>query len=78
MKLVNKTRVTKSDDYATTREIEHLRLMHHPNILELYDLYDEPNYYAMIMGKFSTSQFISPFYIVANLQPTSNRTNGWR
>lgn len=63
VKLVNKARVTKSDDYATTREIEHLRLMHHPNILELYDLYDEPNYYAMIMGEFSVSQFITPFIL---------------
>ena len=63
MKLVNKARVTKGDDYATTREIEHLRLMHHPNILELYDLYDEPNYYAMIMGEFSAYQFTTPFIL---------------
>uniref|UniRef100_A0A7S2LQ71 non-specific serine/threonine protein kinase n=1 Tax=Leptocylindrus danicus TaxID=163516 RepID=A0A7S2LQ71_9STRA len=53
IKIVSKTKLTKEDTDALFDEVEILKAMKHPNIIRLYDFFEEHNLYYLVMEKMS-------------------------
>lgn len=47
-KIVTKAKLTREDDLALRDEIGILRALRHPNIIKLYDVFEEPEYYYLV------------------------------
>lgn len=48
VKKITKTKLTKEDDLALKDEISILKAFDHPNIIKLYDVFEEPSYYFLV------------------------------
>ena len=48
VKIVTKAKLTREDDLALRDEIGILKALHHPNIIKLYDVFDESEYYYLV------------------------------
>jgi len=48
VKLLDKKEVSKEIDFLK-REIEFLRTLDHPNIIRLYNVYEDPAYFYIVM-----------------------------
>jgi len=49
IKIVTKKNLSEEDDVALHDEVDILRVMTHPNIVKLYDFFDEPSYYYLAL-----------------------------
>lgn len=48
VKKITKSKLTKEDDLALRDEISILRAFDHPNIIKLYEVFDESGYYYLV------------------------------
>jgi calcium/calmodulin-dependent protein kinase I len=51
VKIVTKSKLTKEDEEALKDEIGILTAMNHPNIIRLYDVFEEKEYYYLVTEK---------------------------
>jgi serine/threonine protein kinase len=51
VKIVTKSKLTKEDEVALKDEIGILTAMNHPNIIRLYDVFEEKEYYYLVTEK---------------------------
>lgn len=51
IKIVTKAKLTPEDEVALKDEIEILQDLRHSNIIRLYDVFDEPQYYYLVTEK---------------------------
>lgn len=51
VKIVTKSKLTPEDEAALKDEISVLKELNHSNIIRLYDVYDEKNYYFLVTEK---------------------------
>jgi calcium-dependent protein kinase len=48
VKYLNKDKLTKEDTALIMNEVNVLGQMDHPNIVRLYEFYDEPKYFCLV------------------------------
>jgi len=48
IKVITKAKLTREDEVALRDEINVLKLLKHPHIIRLYDVFDEPQYYYLV------------------------------
>jgi len=48
VKYLNKEKLTKEDKALIMNEVHVLSTMDHPNIVRLFEFYDEPKYYCLV------------------------------
>ena len=53
IKMVTKAKLSKEDEVALQDEIAVLKELGHPNIIKLYDVFDEKQYYYLVTEKMS-------------------------
>lgn len=51
IKIVTKSKLTEEDEAALMDEIDVLKELQHPNIIRLYDTFDEKDYYYLVTEK---------------------------
>jgi serine/threonine protein kinase len=51
IKIVTKSKLTEEDEVALMDEIDVLKEMKHPNIIRLYDTFDEKDFYYLVTEK---------------------------
>ena len=51
IKIVTKSKLTEEDEIALKDEIDVLSEMRHPNIIRLYDVFNEKDYYYLVTEK---------------------------
>lgn len=49
MKIVDRSKLSQEDDDALKEEVHILRNMNHPHIIRLYDFFEEPKKYYLVL-----------------------------
>jgi len=49
IKIIDRAKLSRADETAISQEVGILSSVEHPNIVKLYEFYDEPDYYYMVM-----------------------------